>query len=171
MGSGSASLTPTFIIEPKKIRPGIPGPELASLLIQISLDLGGGDFGGAGQIDHFALFLQKVELTLPVVAHDKGVDLVLGHIGLLLLPILLGDDQIHIADGLQHALALLIGEVALLLFLIPVEFIGGQSHHQIVALLLGATQQVDMSVMQQVKSAVGNNSLHLYYPFIRSRIH
>ena len=93
--------------------------------VKFSFDLRGGDFRGAGEIDHFALILQEVELAFPVVAHDKDIDVVFFHIGFLLVPVVFGNNQIYIADGLQHGLTLFIGKIAFLLLLVPVEFVGG----------------------------------------------
>ena len=57
-----------------------PERALQVLFLQILLDLRGGDLRRAGQIDHFALLLQKVEFPLPIVADDEGVDVILVHI-------------------------------------------------------------------------------------------
>ena len=45
------------------------------LLMQIRFNLGRTDLRRARQVHHLgALLLQEVELALPVVAHDEGVD-------------------------------------------------------------------------------------------------
>ena len=125
------------------------------------LYLGGADLRRAGEIDHFTAFLaQEVEFALPVVADDKGVDVVFVHVAALLVLVLLRNDQIDIADGFQQRLALLVGEVALLVLLVPVEFIGGKAHDQIIPQRLGSFEQVDVSVVQQIKCAVCDNSFH-----------
>ena len=80
--------------------------------------------------------------------------MVQGNIGALLVPVLLGNHQIHIADGLQELFPLLIGEIADLILLFQVEFIGGKGDNQIVPQRFGPAEQVDVTVMQQVKGSV-----------------
>jgi hypothetical protein len=60
--------------------------------------LGCADFRSAFQINDFALFLEKVEFTLPVITHDKCVDAEFLDVGLLLFPVFFGNDQIYVAD-------------------------------------------------------------------------
>ena len=91
--------------------------------VEIVLDLCRRDFRRARQIDHLAVGLQKIKLAGPVIAHDKGVDMVLLNIRDFLFPVFLRYDQIDIADGFYQLLALFIAEVAFLFLLVPVEFI------------------------------------------------
>ena len=108
-------------------------PMIPLFFAEIVFDLRRADLRGAGKIDHLAAFLPKeVKAALPVVADDKGVDVVFMHVAALLFPVFLGDDQIDVPDGFEQRFALLVGEVAFLVLLVPVKFIGGQRHHQII---------------------------------------
>ena len=82
----------------------------------------------------------------------------------LLIPGFFRDDQIDIADRLKKLLALLVTEVAFLLLLAPVAFIGGKLCDQIIAILFRPSEQIDMTVMQQVKGPVRDDSLHFLSP-------
>ena len=129
--------------------------------IQLAFDFRGGDFRRARQVNHLAaLVLQKIKLALPVITDDKGIYMVFMHIRLFLIPVFFRDDQIHIADGFNQLLAFLIGEIAFFLFFIPVEFICGNGHNQIIAQCLGTAQQVNMSIMEQIKGSLGNHAFH-----------
>ena len=76
--------------------------------VQITLNLGGADFRGAGQIDHFhALFLQEIELSLPIVTHDEGIDVVVARVDIAYkLPLKSGDSfvsKLALAfDGIKY---------------------------------------------------------------------
>ena len=133
--------------------------------MQILLDLSRADLRCAGQVYHLnALFLQEVKLTLPVVTHNEGINMILVNISALLLPVFLRDYQIHIPKCFQQFLTLLVCEIAFLLLFIPVELICRNRNDQIVAQGLGTAQNVDMTIVQQVKGAVGNDTLHSYSP-------
>ena len=136
-----------------------------SLHMQVILNLRGGDFRGAWKVDYFAaLFLQEIEFPLPVISHYKGVHMIFLHICPLLLPVLLRDHKIHIPDRFQKLFSLFVGKIAFLLLLIPVEFVCGKAHDQIISILLGSSKQIDMSIVKQVEGSIRNYSFH----FIRA---
>ena len=128
---------------------------------EVALDLRGGDLGSTGEVDNLAEVLQVLEAiaALPIGAHHDRVDVILAHILRLLLPARLGNDEVNIADGLEQLLALLVGEVALLA-LSTVELVGGEGDHKIVTQRLCAAQQVDVAVVEEIESSVGENALH-----------
>ena len=79
----------------------------------------------------------------------------------LLIPAVLGDDEIHVADGLEQRRALLIGEITAFVLLVTIELVGGQRHDEIVTLRLGAAQEIDVPIVQQVECAIGDDTFHL----------
>ena len=84
--------------------------------------------------------------------------MILLHIRPLLVPVLLRNDQVNVADGFQQLLTLLKGKKALFILFVPIELVCLQSNDQIVPVLLCPSQEIDMSIMKQVKGAVSNNS-------------
>lgn len=121
----------------------------------------GGDLGSAGEVDDLTEILQVLEAiaALPIGALHDRIDVILAHILRLLLPARLGNDEVNIADGLEQLLALLVGEVTLLA-LSTVELVGGEGDHKIVTQRLCAAQQVDVAVVEEIESSVGENALH-----------
>src|SRR5699024_10260353 len=85
-------------------------------LTQLCLDASRRDLGSARQVDDLALVFEEVEFPFPIIAHDEGVDVVLVDVGRLLLPVVFGNDEIDVADRLEHVLAFFEGEVRLLAF-------------------------------------------------------
>ena len=77
-----------------------------------------------------------------------------------LLPVFFRDHKIHIPDGFQQLFSFFIGKIAFLLLLIPVEFVCGKSHDQIVSILLGSAKQVNVPIVKQIKGSIGNYSFH-----------
>ena len=134
--------------------------------MQVFFDLGGGDFRCSGQIDHVAVGLQEVKLTGPVISHHKGVYVVFFDIGYFLLPVLLWDHQVHIADGFQHGFALFVGEVAFFLLFLPVELVRGQAHNQVIPQGLGPAEQVDVTLVEQIEGSVGDDAFHGVFSFL-----
>ena len=122
---------------------------------QILFDLRSGNTRCAIQKYQLTVVLQIIELVaaFPVAAHDHRINMVFLHIVDLLLPTVLRDHQIHIANGLQHLLAGLIGVVSLFA-LFGVKLIGRQRHNQVIAHSLCPLQQPNMTVMEQIKGAV-----------------
>lgn len=129
--------------------------------MKVAFDLRRADLGSPWKIDDFdPFFFQKVELPFPVISDHEGVDRIFDYVGFLLLPAVFGYYEVDIANCLEQHLALFIGEIALLLFLLPVEFVGRERDHEIIAMLLGSSEQVDVTVMQQVECSIGNNAFH-----------
>ena len=79
------------------------------------------------------------------------------HVGGLLLPVVLNDHLVHIADGFHDHPP--VGEriIGVLLF-DHIEVVAGQTHDQIVTQRLCPAQQVDMTPVQNVKGAIGDDS-------------
>ena len=85
----------------------------------------------------------------------------------LLIPGFFRNDQIDIRDRREKLReALLVTEVAFLLLLAPVAFIGGKLCDQIIAILFRPSEQIDMTVMQQVKGPVRDDSFHFLSPVL-----
>src|SRR5699024_11054089 len=132
---------------------------LLSGLAQLALDPRGRDLGSARQIDDLALVLEEVELAFPIVTHHKGFDVVLLHVSRLLFPVVFRNDEVNVADGLEHVLALFIGEVRFLP-LPGIELIARQCNDQVVALLFASLEQSNVPIMEQVESSVSDDSFH-----------
>ena len=95
------------------------------------------------------------------------VYMVLFDVRSLLIPGFFRNDQIDIRDRREKLReALLVTEVAFLLLLAPVAFIGGKLCDQIIAILFRPPEQIDMTVMQQVKGPVRDDSLHFLSPVL-----
>ena len=134
-----------------------------SLLLgmQVLFDLGRADFRRARKVyDLYSFVLQEVELPFPVITHDEGINVIFMHVAALLIPVFFRDHQIHVADRLQERFSLLIGEIAFLLLFLPVEFVRGEADDQVIAVSLRPAEQIDMSVMKQVKGSVCNHASH-----------
>ncbi len=71
---------------------GLPRP-------QGLFDGSGGDVGCAWQVDHFTVVAEEVKTTGPIIAHNKNVYTVGLDIRDFLLPALLRNNLIHIADS------------------------------------------------------------------------
>jgi len=131
---------------------GLPRP-------QGLFDGSGGDVGCAWQVDNFTVVAEEVETSGPIITHNKNVYTVRLDIRDFLLPALLRNNLIHIADCLQDGCTPAVRMEALLV-LAGVEFVGRESHGQMVAQLAGASQQVDVPVMEQIKGPVGDDFGH-----------
>lgn len=123
-----------------------------------------------GEVDDLALVFEEVELAFPVVAHYERVDVVLVDISRLLLPVVFRNDEVDVADRLEHVLALFVAEVRLLA-LACVELVAGESNHQVVALVLAPLEQADMPVVEQVEGSVSDDSSHCCFrPVIGAQV-
>ena len=138
-------------------------------IVKILLDLTTANLRCPWKINDFhAFFFKEVKLAFPVIAHHKGIDVVLVHIRSLLAPGFFRNDKIHLPNCLYQSFSLLIGEIALFMLFIPVELIRGNNHNQIVSESFSPTQKVDVAVVEQVKCPVSNNSFHNMFTFISS---
>ena len=57
------------------------------------------------------MILEEVEFTLPIVAHNKGVNAEFLYVGYLLLPCFLGNNKVNVSDCLKQLLTLFIGGI------------------------------------------------------------
>ena len=53
------------------------------------------------------MLFQEIELTFPVVTDGENIDVVGGDVAQFLLPIVFGNDVVHVAHALKVQLALL----------------------------------------------------------------
>src|SRR3954453_10148042 len=81
----------------------VPGAQEESIL-----DVRGGDLLRSREVDDVAELGEEVELPDPVVAHDEDVDVMVPDVDGLLLPIVLRDHQIDVADRLDDRAAVLV---------------------------------------------------------------
>lgn len=129
-------------------------------IVKIVLNLRTAHFRRSRQIHNLdSLFLQEVKLALPVISHNECVDMVLMHIGSLLLPIILRNHKINVTNSFQQLLPLFIGKVCLLMLALPVELIRRQGHDKIIAECFCSPEQIDVAIMQQIEGSIS------YYTF------
>ena len=92
--------------------------------MQILLDFSGAYFRCSWQINHLNTFIfKKVKLSFPIIAHNKGIYVILVHISLFLFPVFFWYNQIHISYSLKQLFSNLVWEITLLAFLVPIELI------------------------------------------------
>ena len=133
----------------------------------LGTELGAGDTLGAGQIDDLAIFFQIVEMALPVAADGEDVDIVFLDVVDLLTEIVFDDNLIGITGGPDgfDALKHVVTDVELAA--LAVETVVGDTDNQVVAQGFGAPQKIEVPLMEQIVSAVGNDFLH-GFPFTGS---
>ena len=137
------------------------------LLVLLLAQHGRGDALGARQVDHLAVLVQVVEVAHPVAAHGEDVNVVLLYVVDLLPEVVLDDDLVGDARGADrlHALQHVVLHVELAA--LAVEVVVRHAHDEVVAQCLGATQQVDVALVQQVVGAVCDYFLHDVIPYFR----
>ena len=74
---------------------------------KILFDLARGNALGARQINDFAVILEEIEFALPVIAHNKNIDIVLHNVVDLLFPGVLRQNLVHIFNSLKDLFAVL----------------------------------------------------------------
>ena len=138
-------------------------------VLALGTEHGTADAFGAGQIDDLAGFVEVVELAYPVAADGEDVDIVLLDIVDLLTEVVLDDDFVGVACGLDgfDSLEDVVAHVELAAT--AVEAVAGDTDNEIIAQLLGTAKKVDVSLMQEVVGAVGNDSCHMLKDKIASR--
>ena len=138
-------------------------------VLALGTEHGAADAFGAGQIDDLAVFVEVVELAYPVAADGEDIDIVLLDIVDLLTEVVLDDDFVGIACGLDGLDSLEDVVAHVELAATAVEAVAGDTDDEIVAQLLGSAEEVDVSLMQEVVGAVGNDSCHMLKDKIASR--
>ena len=122
---------------------------------------GAADAFGARQIDDLAVFVEVVELALPVAADGEDVDIVLLDVVDLLAEVVLDDDFVGVASGLDGFDTLEDVVAHIELAATTVEAIAGDSDDEVIAKFLGTAKEVDVALMQEVVGAVGNDTCHI----------
>ncbi len=130
-------------------------------VLALGTEHGATDAFGAGQIDDLAVFVEVVELALPIAADGEDVDIVLLDVVDLLTEVVLNDDFVGVACGLDGLDTLEDVVAHIELAATTVEAVAGDSDDEIVAQLLGSAEEVDVSLMQEVVGAVGNDFDHI----------
>ena len=130
-------------------------------VLALGTEHGTADAFGAGQIDDLAVFVEVVELALPIAADGEDVDIVLLDVVDLLTEVILDDDFVGVACGLDgfDTLEDVVADIELAAT--TIEAVAGDSDDEIVAQLLGSAKEVDVSLMQEVVGAVGNDFDHI----------
>lgn len=116
---------------------------------------------GAREIDHLAVLVQVVELPLPIGPDGEDIDIILLDIVDLLPHIVLDDDLIGISgsfDGLDP-LQDIITDVEFAAP--PVETVAGHTDNEIVAELFCPAKEVDVTLVEEVVGAIGDNFDHI----------
>ena len=115
---------------------------------------------GAREIDHLAVLVQVVELPLPVGSDGEDIDIILLDIIDLLPHIVLDDDLIGIS-GSFHGLDTLQDIIADVEFAAtPVEAVARHTDNEVIAELSCPAKEVDVTLMEEVVGAVGDDFGH-----------
>ena len=130
-------------------------------VLALGTEHGAADAFGTRQIDDLAVFVEVVELAYPVAADGEDVDIVLLDVVDLLTEVVLDDDFVGVASGLDGLDTLEDVVAHIELAATTVEAVAGDSDNEIVAQLLGTAKEVDVSLMQEVVGTVGNDSCHM----------
>ena len=123
-------------------------------------DLGAGHALGPREIDDLAVGVEIVELADPVGADRENVDIVFADVVDLLALVLLDDDLVRQARGAHRLDALHQGLAHVDLAALLVEIVRGDADDQPVAQRLRALEQADVTVVQQIIGAVGDDLYH-----------
>ena len=130
-------------------------------VVEILFHLAAANFRRARQVYHFDSFVfEEVKFAFPVVADHECIYVILVHVGFLLFPAFFRNYEVYVSYRLDEGLTLLVCEVAFLLLGIPVEFIGGYRDDQVISKGFGSSQEIDVSVVEQIVCAVCDDSFH-----------
>ena len=142
---------------------------LSSDLLQDRSQHRGGGSLGMGKKLHFDAYLPEILdvlviqcRTLPVVAVEHHVEMQLLP-GAHLVHVGLGDDPVHITDGLHDGDPLLIGNDGLFLLIGLHHLIGADAYDQIITHLLCIFQQIQVADVEQIKHACGISDLIFFH--------
>ncbi len=148
-----------FRYEPAGYPAGTDDTDLADIL-RFLTELRAGNALGARKIDHLAVLVQVVELSLPVGPDGEDIDIILLDIVNLLPNIVLDDDLIGIS-GCFDGLDTLQDIIAHIEFPSPpVETVARHTDDEIVAELFCPAKEVDVTLMEEVVGAVGDDFGH-----------
>ena len=114
------------------------------------------DIRSPRQIDHLTVIPKEIKFSLPVIPHDKFVDMVLPDIPDLLFPVGFRNHQINIPAGLNYGFPFIIRKKWVLV-LAGIELICWQGNYQVVSKGPCPSEQIYMAYMKKIKSSVGNN--------------
>ncbi len=122
---------------------------------------GAADAFGTRQIDDLAVFVEVVELADPVATDGKDIDIVLLDVVDLLAEIVLDDDFVGIACGLDSLDTFedIVAHVELAAT--SVEAVAGDTDDEVIAKFLGTAKEVDVALMQEVVGTVCNDFGHI----------
>lgn len=156
-----------FRDEPAGNPTGADDPNLADILCLLT-ELRAGDTLGARQIDYLAVLVQIVELPHPVGPDGEDIDIILLNIVDLLPHIVLDDHLIGIACSL-HGLDSFQDIVPDIEFSPPpVEAIARHPDDQIIAEFLRPSKEIDVTLVEEVVGAVGDDFYHGHYIILSS---
>lgn len=98
-----------------------------------------------------------MRVSLPIATHADNIDVILLDVALLLLPAALGDYEVYVPNGLEHFFSDLVG-VEAHFALEGIELVGRQGDDEIISQLRGLLKKPDVTVVQQVECAIGENA-------------
>ena len=126
----------------------------------LTSQFGAGNILGPFQINHLAVVLKIIKLPAPVRSDNQKVNIILGDIAEFLSLIFLYNDLIcktcfpDILNPFQEAVL----NIQLTAF--NIITLAGDSHDQIISQLSCPLQNIIMSLMEQIKSTISNDSFH-----------
>src|SRR5215203_5973223 len=115
-----------------------------------NLHVGRGDADGPGQVDDAADVRELVEAAFPVVAHDEDVGVVVDQILALELQRVLDEHVVHVADRLHDRQAMVEWVRGIQLLLSEVQLIRGHAHDEVIAQILRAAEDIEMSDVKEI---------------------
>jgi hypothetical protein len=105
------------------------------------------------------MWLKEVESSPPVIADTEHVDTVFLNIADFLIPAAFRNDDIHIPNCCQDSAPIFVSVQASFSFAL-IKFVGRKCDRKMIPKFAGPLQQVNVAVVQQIKSAVSDNLGH-----------
>ncbi len=135
----------------------------------LGADLRAGYAFGAFQINHLTVILQIVKMSVPVRSDGKNIYIIAPDIINFLPLVFFYDDLVGQSRGAHRLNALHEGLLHIDFSTGLVEVVCGYTDDQIVPQCLGALEQANVAIVQQIVGSVSNYSRHLSGPVFYNR--
>src|SRR5436190_13802864 len=131
-----------------------------SVATDAHLHVGRRDAHGSRQVHDTADVRELVEAAFPVVAHDEDVGAALDQVLALELQRVLDEHLVHVPDRLDDRDAMVERIRGTQLLLPEVQLIGGHAHHEAIAKVLRAAQDVEMPDVKEIVGPERDDGRH-----------